>query len=252
MGDISEMRGLIVVGTFLGSLIFLVNLIPSQFLVSSYEGRTISVPEYFEAMELQSFVDTINITLDDSGGQVYIPVIMQYAYVYDFELGGHNLELWDHDYASPKHLHVNHYWYWWIFPTAHHQMEWLNKEGFSRGEHLDADELDNDYEETTIRYTIKCEHFQAYVFFGFNETTYSQPSDAWDNNELKLLFGIEFDQVNTSINAWGLIAMLLFFGLPNVHWIIDVLIHIPIWIAEAYLAFILILRTIGAIFGGGA
>jgi len=65
------------------------------------------------------------------------------------------------------------------------------------------------------------------------------------------MIGINFDQTGTGYNAWDLIGMLLFFQLPDVHWIINILLALPFWVPVAYLTFIFILRAIGAIFGGG-
>jgi len=242
MGDISEIRGLVVIFSFIAVFVIIIGLIPSQFLIADYEGRTIDVPDYFEAIDLLFYIDTWNQTLDDSGS------LQGGYYIYTFVFGGHNLRLLDR--VNPQ-LWMQHYWYWLFFPTGHHYMKWLNTKGVSRGTDLTPSELDSDYTEGNIRYRVKCSHFQMDAFFGFNETTYSSPSDAWDNNELALLLAIEFDEATTSINAWSLISMLLFFQLPDVHWIINALIAIPLWIAIAYLAFIMILRTIGAVFGGG-
>ncbi len=65
------------------------------------------------------------------------------------------------------------------------------------------------------------------------------------------MWAIEFDQVNTSANAWSIMSQILVFDLPEVNSIINILISVPIWIGIAYLSFIIILRVVGAIFGGG-
>jgi len=101
-----------------------------------------------------------------------------------------------------------------------------------------------------MTYVAKTEDFQCRAYFGFNDTKYSSPTEAWDNYELDILIGMKFDQVNTSINAWSLISMLLFFQLPEVHWIINALIAIPIWITVAYLIYVLIIKIIPFIAGG--
>jgi len=250
MGDISELRGLIAVLSFVACLVFIIGLIPPQFLIASYGGRTVKPPSYFDSIDLLYFIDTWNHTMDGTGCQK-----QGYVWRITFVFGGHNLkfsyveanvtgEVWD--------LKMEHYWFWWIFETAHHNMEWLNKEGETRGLTIRKTELDSDYTEGNIRYTVKCDDFQMDAFFGFNETLYSSPSEAWDYGGLAIMLGIEFDQVNTSINAWSLISMLLFFQLPDMHWIINALIAVPIWVAMGYITVIMVYRTIGALFGGGA
>jgi len=251
MGDISELRGLIVVGTFITALILLVIWIPSGFLIASPTERQIEPPDYFEAIDLEYFSDNWNQTLDDSGNHWAIGSIDYWDY--DFTLGGYYFRLRDTENAgNPYRIWLYHYDMFWIFIINIHECEWINNEGLSRGDYLTPTILDLDYTEGNIKYSLKCDHMTMMGFFGFNETTYSSPSEAWENDDLRVLFAIEFDQVNTSINAWSIIAGVLFFGLPNVHWIIDTLIHIPIWLAEIYITYILILRAIGAIFGGGA
>lgn len=258
MGDISEMRGLVVIGSFIGLTVLLSALIPSQFFASTYEGRTIETPTYFEAIDLTSYASTLNYTFSDSdtSGQT-----VNYGVIYwikDLTVGGHELSVRFIDFnntpTAREDIYIYHFWWWWIFQTGSHQPDWINKNGVNYGGGIYLSELDGDYAGNTddLRYTLQCDHFNINVFFGFNTTRWATPSDAYNHEELAILFGVEWSQVNTSINAWDLVAMILFFGLPDVHWVIDAIIHIPIWIAEAYLAFILILRAIGAIFGGGA
>jgi len=119
----------------------------------------------------------------------------------------------------------------------------------TRGEYLFENEIDADKEK--LSYTIQCSHFQMKGFFGYNDTLYSSPSQAWDHHGLWILLGINFDQMSTGFNAFNLIGMLLFFQLPMVHPIINYIIAVPIWVCIIYLSFIFILRALGAIFGGG-
>jgi len=251
IGDISEIRGLVVVGSFLSCLVLLIGLIPADFYPTAYEGKTVSPPEsgYFEAVDITYYVNTVIITLNDTGYHAY-----KYPpryYTYELDLGGHDLRLYDY-YDPDVQLKLEHFWVQWIFETNHHWMKWINHEGVNRGEELTPSELDADYVEGNIRYIVKCDHFQAIGFFGFNETAYSKPSEAWENNDLHIMFAIEFDQATTGFNAWSLISGILFFQLPDVHPIINATIAVPIWIAIVYISVILIYRSIGAIFGGGA
>jgi len=250
MGDISELRTIITLGTFLGVLIFLIACIPPAFLIPDYEGKTIETPEYFEAIEITKYASTWNYTFDGSDITKENPS----AYIKRKEIGGHTFYFY---YAKPNKtingiFWVGHITYWWIFETGHHRMDIWNS-GVYKGTSLDRTELDDDYtERDDLTYTFQCQHTQLDIFFAFNETTYSTPSEAFDGQELKMLIGIEWSQIDTSVSAWDIIGMVLFFQLPTVHWAINALIAIPIWLGMAYVAFILILRTIGAIFGGGA
>lgn len=252
MGDISEMRGIIIVGSFIGVFVIIASLIPSGFFFYDYEGKTIEPPPCFEAIDLQSYAETWTYTMNETGGTdrgVYYEV--------GVDTGGHDFNFeYRKANASTLYVRMRHWFANWIFPTQH-TMEWINKRGITQSEwvaghwSLYATELDEDYANDYLPYTVQCWHFHVDVHFGYNETLYSSPSDAWNSNALNILIGIEFDQQGTSMNAWHLIALILFFQMPDIHWVVNAIIAVPIWIAVAYLSFILILRAIGAVFGGG-
>jgi len=251
MGDISEIRGLITVGTFLACLVLLIGLIPSGFFPQTYEGRTVNVPEYFEAIDIASFIETWSATFNESAGEDWklAGYYENEHYKKDVDIGG-----WDFDliYSKANKAHkdiiLQHWWGW--FGMQWTWLIWYNSEGIDRGEILSGSEIDEDYSDEAMTYVAKTEDFQCRAYFGFNDTKYSSPTEAWDNYELDILIGMKFDQVNTSINAWSLISMLLFFQLPEVHWIINALIAIPIWITVAYLIYVLIIKIIPFIAGG--
>jgi hypothetical protein len=101
------------------------------------------------------------------------------------------------------------------------------------------------------------------VHFSFNASMYGDPSFAWDNNtgnpvpdDLWVLSGINFNQERTTYDAWGLVVAILFFNLPGLLTgtpaFIGYLLSIIAWIPMIYVAYILLLRSIGALFGGGA
>lgn len=252
MGDISEIRGLIVVISFIGSLVFLIGLIPPEFLVAEYEGRKYTIPEYFEALDIQFFAETWNTTLDDQDAVWGLYPTIGYAWFKDCDIGGRDLGFYySNANASNKKINMKHFWSEWIIIPYWHSLDWVNSQGINREELLDESELNEDYSGGVFEYTAKCSHFQIRAYFGFNETLYSSPSEAWDYYDLTILIGIDFDQVSTGMNAWALIGMLLFFQVPEIHWTLNALIAIPIWVAIVYLSYILILRALGAIFGGG-
>lgn len=269
MGDVSEVRGLIVIITFVGSLVLLYGLIPSNFLVSYTETRSVTVPDYFDSIDLIQYAEPWNITLDETGGTA-IDDVYYYTDVDsdgDGLFGGHDVDM---DYKRANQtgtkfiavLHIIRQWFGLIVDT--HHLNWRNTQGrtvsttfdygpYSSVQAITVTQLESDMgSEGSTRYTVSCEHFYADVYFAYNTTTYSSVTDAWDHHGLSTFWGINFDQTGTSYNAWNIIGMLLFFQLPNVHWIINLMLNIPLWVGIAYLCFILILRAIGAIFGGGA
>jgi len=252
MGDISEMRGLIADICFIASFAIIISLIPSQFLIAGYEGRTVIPPEYFEAIDIQTFKETWVYTMNETGGEMIYGMYRVNIENDGERVGGHDFDLFYRPANQSDHnLFIKHYFAEWLILIYTHDMTFTNGEGINRGTILEENELENDFVGANAQYRVDCSHFFVRVYFGYNETIYDSPIDAWDCHGLSILIGINFDQTSTGYNAWDLIGMLLFFQLPQVHWIVNILIAIPMWIAIAYLTFIFILRAIGAIFGGG-
>jgi len=245
MGDISELRGLIVIGTFLAVTLLLIGWMPSEFWVAGEQGRTIQVPDYFESSDLIHWNNTyiMNITSND---------------FWDFwgkEEFGHNMKFhaWKPVIGDYRMANI-HYFTFFGIPYGDHKMKWINEDGISRECDLYEDEIEEDWdtEKELASYTVKCEHFYCRADIAYNTSAYESVHDAWASHDLHLFWGIDWDQQATSYDAWSLISSVLFWrpiaGIPL--WIMQIL-SIPIYIASAYIAYILILRAIGAIFGGG-
>jgi hypothetical protein len=242
MGDISELRGLIIIGTFLAVTLLLIGWMPSEFWVAGEQGRTIEVPDYFESSELILWNETYTMNIT-------------YPYFYDAwgkEQFGHHMTF----YAYPEHYMKNDHDFklWGFFTYGSHAQEWINTQGINRGKYLWVDKIEEDWDsdKNLASYKLQCKHFYMRADISYNTTEYENIIEAWDASDLHILFGIEWDQMGTSYDAWSLITSVLFWrsiaGIPL--WIMQ-LISIPIWIASAYIAYILVLRAIGAVFGGG-
>jgi len=243
LGDISELRGLITVVGFIAVLGVLFAFIPTEFY-SYTEGREITIPETFEALDIQYFSETYNFTVTQ-------------GIVESFALGGWNIRFKSHSVAEQMWCYT--YDSLWVFEWNYNQFKWFDTQGVQQSvwgwspdglsqEHelLAWSELNDNWDEDTneCRWRIANSGTQLTVYFGFDQTLYSNPEDALDNNALEALFCISMDEVNTSLNAWNLVAMLLFFQLPDVHPAINAIMAIPLWITIAYLAYILILKAI--------
>jgi len=250
MGDISELRGLITVISFTATLIFLIGLMPPQFYQMDYQGRTVTPEDYWDVGDVMAFNETWTYRMNETGGEPFGDY-----YRIDIEnagewFGGHDLTFY-YKKANKSELdvYIYHRYAEWIIWLTGHRMDWINSEGVSREVYLQDAEMLEDQDD--LSYTVKCIHFTMYGFFGYNTTTYNSVIDAWNNHDLWIRLGINFDQMNMGFNAFNLIGMLLFFQLPMVHWIINAVIAVPIWVCIFYLSFIFILRALGAIFGGG-
>ena len=242
-GDTSgEIKGLIIVITFLSTFFIITAMIPPQFLYSGVEGRTVETPEYFESVDIYSFAETYNFTVKKED-----------YFTESFSLGGWNVRFYCK--YNDKRMYVNIYDSWWILEWNFRSLDWYDMNGVKVSEpapspytyhFLSFENLDKNYDNKTktCRFTVKNHEVTFVVYFGFNTTKYSKPTEALENSDLRCLFCINFDKINTTFNAWNLIGAILFFQMPDVHPAINALIAIPLWILIAYLIYVLILKAI--------
>jgi hypothetical protein len=253
MGDISEIRGLIVLLTIFCVSAYLINSIPAQFYTAN-EPTGKNPPTYFEAANLQSFSVTGNFTMDKSDPLLYG------WYIHTFTIGGWDLRLQYRITGTDTYgVRIQHAEYWWIFLTGYHDLDIFDLNSglkISEGDYhiLTINNMETHYDSTDklLKLSCKCSHVTLTVYMAYNTTKWDNIGDAFVNGELSVLFGVGFDQISTSTNVWSIFTSLFFFHLPMVHPIINAVLTFGLWIAFAYIAGILILRIIGAIFGGGA
>lgn len=241
MGDISEMRGLIVVFCIIAVSITLIALMPSEFYTA-----TATSPETGSATPTGLMAWNETYVLNITG-----------TFAYYFQVGGYNIrvEKW------PQGLNIETYDSWWIFVWNFDIFKWF-KNGVEVSTYyhmpigdkwlLEPSQMDSDFASGEgLNYEIKNSKTQLRVNLAFNTTLFTNPSDAYTGNAMGLIFNIDFDDRNTSINALNLIGMLFTASIPNVDPTINLLISFPIWACTGYLVFIFVLRIIGAVFGGG-
>jgi len=247
MGDISELRGLVTIVTFLGITFLLISLIPPQFYTAT-SGREISIPEIFDAIDIYQFAETKVLQTNETGGTVWI--VDNSYYRVDIDIGNHDVDLYYKrpNYSSKNVWILHRYTEWIIFPVIH-RLDWINSQGESRGDNLALASLNLDAVDGVAKYQARCWHFTLFTQIGYNTTTYSSVEMAWNAGNLYFFFGINFNDVGTAFNVWNLIGMLLFFQLPDTHPIINAIIAIPIWVSVAYLIYVLIIKIIPFIAG---
>lgn len=255
MGDISELRGLVFCVSFLGLLVLLYLWMPAQ-LFTSEEYRDVEVPDIFEGIDVYSFADTDTFTMNETGG--FDPPLESSYYVYELDdgdgyFGGHDIDFWYKDANESDHFVKNQHLYSVFLIILVHDMNFYDHNGVNLGTLLNVSDIeDNSLDNYTSRFNVKCEHLSYTAIFAYNATLYGNFTHAWDYHGLNVFCGISFDQVSTSYNAFDLIGKLLFWQLPEVETHVNAIISLPIWASICYLVYIFILRTIGAIFGGGA
>jgi len=224
--------------TFLSVFGLLIGTIPAGFFPVGDEYREQQVSDYFEAIDLQYFAETWEYTLNATGGTD----AGAGWYFIDIDIGNRDFDLWYKKAGNPPlKLYFVHRYTWLIFPVSH-KMRWINYQGVNRGDELEVTEMELDTSD--LRYTTECSHFNVKTFFAYNETAYSNVTDAWNGSELNMLVAIDFDQQQTGMNAWNLIAMILFFQMPDVHPLLNAFIAIPIWVCIAWLTFAFIIAVV--------
>jgi len=248
-----ELKPLVTVVSFLALFAILAGTIPAQFYAASYEGVELNVPSDFEGIDIQSFAETWPYTLNETGGDTTIYGLYRVFDVGGADFGGHDLDLvYRRANESDKFVSIEHFWTEWWFFRYGHPMSWYNRQmidkttSFHGGlyEGLALDDLENDTIQGSAEYTVKCDHLQLKAFLGYNTTLYANVTDAWDHHGLHIMLGINFDQLNTAINAWNIVGMILLFQTPDVHPVLNAIIAIPLWLCIAYLAYVLILKAI--------
>lgn len=238
----------ITVITFLGSLVFLISLVPPDFYVST-DLRGVSTAD-FDSSDLEFYNNTWSHYLDTNGSWWVAaePDILNLP-VDSGDFGGWNLRL-EYSKANLSHhiircTHVHEEW-WGIIPS-HHRMTFSFK-GSDRGTILSINETVVDMTGSNLaKYSVSCDHFRYRLFLTYNNTLYSSLEDAWNHYKVLASTGIEFNEMNTGLNAWTILSALVFFQLPNVHWTVNALLAIPIYAAVIIISFILILEVIKAL-----
>jgi hypothetical protein len=239
---------LVTVITFLSAFFILCMFIPSGLVTgNNVQGRTVNVPSYFEAMDIQYFAQTYVVNLTDSSS----------LESYEFNFGGWNMKLEDWDYPD-NFIWIRTQASWWVFRWDFNYFHWYDKEGIEQSEDrtfgimgtfhgIAYSKLDDAYAKwgkDGLRWILKNTATEMVVYVGFNASQYANPSDALNNGALSLLLCMNMDKINTSFNAWNLIGSILFFQMPNVHPALNMIIAIPVWILIAWLIYILILKAI--------
>lgn len=224
---------------------FLIASMPSQF-ISDPNVRQVNYPDTWDSSSMLYIAQSYNYTTLGNSTDL------------DFDLGGRTQNLLG---SYSEALEVNttylyHVTYSWIFFRQLEPCEWYTQEGLlinaSHPNVIFWQEIDAMYNQSdSPMFKAIFTDYSMYVIFEYNTTAYTTYEEAFHAGELSFWCGLQFDQTNTSYNAWDIIALLLFFSMPDIHPAINALIAIPLWIVIVYVSFIIILRVVGAIFGGG-
>mgnify|MGYP000185597529 CR=1 FL=1 len=237
MAGSGELKGLILVTTFLVTVFLVIGYIPGEFYTASEELLSAQVPEYFEGIDIQNYAETYNTSIGTST-----------AYI-EIKFGGHDITIYG-QLAGIDMLAFEHVGWWggfWRYTLGwfDFHIKGIDLKGKRTPEELDSDWDQYANEHGILKYSMYYEGGPKFdLYISFNTTKYSKPSEAWQYNELYILMGIGFDQTVTTMNAWNVISALLFFKMPDIHPLLNLFIALPIWVCIAYLVYVLILKAI--------
>lgn len=177
----------------------LVALIPFEFNANAKEYSDVSkqVPDVWNGISLGSFnlTESWNTTLNWNS-----PIER------GFDLGNRNLGLQEeYHIGSIQGLRLWHKYGAGLIYTE--LMDWYDLDMILiRASELRSNNLDDEFEQNNnLFYKVQCEgqgvgllgsstKFFVYAIFSFNQTVYDLPSDAWYNNDLDILVGINPEQ----------------------------------------------------------
>lgn len=254
MGDISEMRGLIVLFSVIAVTISLILLIPSQFYTP------VGVDEQYlpepDTLQLVAWNNTLALNL------TYIYNDIE---TFEFDLNGYNYRLCvTTNGTSPNDepvIWMLTYAQWSIFQWDFDYFSWFDNISLTVSQDYSYLYIErpaifsttiDGYDPATFK--AKNTKTQCSVTFAYNTTAYGNFTEALKSDDAQAMFFVDWEDRNTSMNALTLISMLLTGGLPNVDPVLSVVFGFMAWgfvAAAAYMIFIFVLRIVGAIFGGG-
>jgi hypothetical protein len=238
----SELRTIVIVFAFLVGLMVLIGTMPPGF--QTVATQDVNIGNY-DTNSLIAWNTTTFITLSSS----------PYG-DYRFDLGGFHIQVLDdhaigtmgiltYDFVGPF-MYNQDVFTWYSNNTAINDT--LN--GYPA---ITIYTIEDIWEDThNLAFTLKNSKTKINAYFNFS-SAWINPLFAYAAGALELHFNIDFNDRNTSISGWNIISLLLipFTGIPGVPTEINIILRLIILGASLYLIFILLLRIVGAVFGGG-
>lgn len=162
-------------------------------------------------------------------------------YTYELPTGG---TTFDCNFWSNTFLLGAHSLFLGVWLGGYDWCEFISEDGTNYGLSISFDEIDSDAEDGTVRYTLQYEDSGnsagGFVFY-WNTTTYSNSSDAWSNDELYLLHGVG---LTSDTNVASLLLSLLLLQVPEVPFLISVILIGPLWASIIYVVWVIIIAMI--------
>lgn len=135
------------------------------------------------------------------------------------------------------------YWGGFLWLGAYDVAKWTNDNGTVYGAVTFSD-IDRDATDGSVRYDLTFSSSGndagGFVFY-YNTTTYTDASDAWDNDALFLVHGFG---ITPNTNIISLLVGILFLQLPDVPVGINLILATPPWASVGYIIWFLIKESL--------
>lgn len=239
----SEQYGFVFAVTFILIFSVLLSSVPADFQGQGKTGEPVITPidpsmltdfaesEPFDTTDFVPWIDIVEIyeyTLPVVGGREWI--------------AGTNGTVFD--------LNAKRYFLGIVFLGQLDPMRFITLDGTDSSYTITLDEIDVEAVDGTARFDlisgITGDTGGQYIVY-WNTTTYTDSEDAWDNNELYFLHGVGF---SAEIDVVNLLLRLLFLQLPEVPFLINLLLIVPLWASIIYILWFLIINMIPFLGGG--
>jgi len=250
-GNLAELRPLVFIAAFVGFTVLIVSMMVTE-SPEMFGGQTTGSSTIYTSgvspMELLAWNSTYTLQLTSLNGY------------WEFTYGGRNIAFGTQALAQ-HYLYSETYDKFWIFYYNIELFKWYDKNNnplqmwtINAGIGVPLSQLNADYASgnlSALIYTLKNSKTSYQASFGFNTTTYATPDDALVAGQLCMTVNQGWEPSGSSFSALGFISGLFLFSLPGVPVVVNALLWLMIFPALFYLAFIFVLKMLGAIFGGG-
>lgn len=242
MGDISEMRGLIVLFTIVALTITLILLIPPEFFTAATNEQ--NKPDSVNPQNIIAWNQTYSVNASAGVSQTW-------------SMNGYNfwfaIEKTDPFGAYDK-IKLATYDSFWIFTWNYDYFGWYDADDnlISVSNELYAETVD--LYGTPYQFACKNSKTEVRATIAYNTTAYTDFADACSSTDFSVIFNIDWDDRASSMNALSLISLILTGSMPGVDPVLSIIFGLLSWgivAAGCYMAFIFVLRIVGAVFGGG-
>jgi len=190
----------------------IISLIPAEFVNTiGYSNPADKVPETWNGIELGGY----NFT----AGNIWNITMTNNDVSYYFDIGGRNLRFATNTILfKPSHMRLFHrYGFGLLWEEA---MDWFNTDNEDLSSVIYTTILDETYEEYgNLEFEVICaglgsgsSYFKVTSLLSFNTTDYDTPTEAWTNDDLDILIGINAENTNYQQDIWYLISNLLSFN----------------------------------------